>query len=65
MLVNEVVFHELGKIGGLVDSQVNKSFVPHEVALGVKHFYGWGLESGNIGTLAEVILNRGHMIGQV
>ena len=65
VLVSEVVFHELGNIGGFVDGQVNKSPVPDEVALGVKNFYGWSFESGNVSALAEVILNSGHMIGQV
>ena len=65
MLVSEVVFHELRKVGGLVDGQVDEGPVPNKVALSVEHFCGWGLEGSHISALTEVILNGGHVVGQV
>ena len=65
MLVSKVVFHELGKVGGLVDGQVDKGSVPYKVTLGVEHFGGWGLEGGYVGALAEEVLNCGHVVCQV
>ena len=65
MFVSHVIFHELRKIGGFIDGQINEGSVPDKVTLGIEHFCGWGLESSNICVLAEVILNGSHMIGEV
>jgi len=65
VLHTEVVPHELGDVGGLIDCEISEGFWPYPVWLRLKKVGGGGFVHGDCAWLTEVILNHGQVLCQV